>query len=99
MKKNILKETASDVRDSLECGLRAVCGKPSPEKRLVIVLIILAILSVTSVSVLVRSIYNIGKRDAELIHIEHLKQLELKRSADSINLIENIKNKDYEYDE
>jgi hypothetical protein len=83
MKKSTLKETVNDVRDGFSSGLRIVCGKPSPAKRLVIVLIIGCVLSVVSVCTLVRSIYNIGKRDAELIHIEHIKQLELKRS-DSI---------------
>jgi hypothetical protein len=90
-----LKDFFGDLRDDFICGLHAVCGKPSPVKRLVIVLIIGGALSVVSVCTLVRSIYNIGKRDAELIYIEHIKHLELKRSGDSIN---SIKNKDYEYD-
>jgi hypothetical protein len=84
-----LKEFFGDLRDNFRCGLHAVCGKPSPVKRLVIVLIIGGALSIVSVCTLVSSIYNIGKRDAELIHIEHIKQLELRLSGDSINTVKN----------
>jgi 5-bromo-4-chloroindolyl phosphate hydrolysis protein len=64
-------------------------------KRLVIVLIIGGVLSVVSVSTLVRAVYSIGKRDAELIYIEHIKQLELNRS-DSVKSY-TLKSRDYEY--
>ncbi|MDR1632981.1 MAG: TraL conjugative transposon family protein [Dysgonamonadaceae bacterium] len=90
--KRRLKEFLGDIREDFNCGLHAVCGKPSPMKRLVIVLIIGVALSVVSVCTLVRSIYNIGKRDAEVIHIEHIKQLELKYSGDSINSIKSYGN-------
>jgi hypothetical protein len=86
-----LKEFLGDIREDFNSGLRAVCGRPSPVKRLVIVLIIGGALSVVSVCTLVKAIYNIGKRDAELIHIEHIKQLELKRSNDSINAIKSYR--------
>ncbi|MDR0386137.1 MAG: TraL conjugative transposon family protein [Prevotellaceae bacterium] len=92
-----LKEFLFDVREDFNCALRAVCGRPSPIKRLVIVVIICGVLSGVSVSTLVRSVYNTGKRDAkaEMIHIEHIKQLELKHSSDSIN---SIKNYGHEYE-
>jgi UDP-N-acetylglucosamine:LPS N-acetylglucosamine transferase len=91
MKKNKLKETVYELRDDFNSSLRTLCGRPSAVKRLVIVLIIGGALSVVSVSALVEAIYNIGKRDAELIHIEHIKQLELKRSNDSINAIKSYR--------
>jgi hypothetical protein len=92
-----VKATVEEIRDGFSSSLRAACGKPSPTKRLVIVLIIGGVLSVVSVCTLVRAIYDIGKRDAELIYIEHIKQLELKRN-DSIKKHElNSKNYNYEY--
>ena len=106
MKKSKLNETVNEIRDGFDSSLRAVCGRPSPVKRLVIVLIIGFVLSVVSVSTLVRAIYNIGKRDAEqqFIELQHIEQLKLKPSADSIlikgyRLRLNTKNNDYEYDE
>jgi hypothetical protein len=84
MKRNKIKETVNDLRDDFNSGVRALCGRPSPAKRLVIVLVIGCVLSVASVSALVKAIYSIGKRDAELLYIEHIKQLELKCSGDSI---------------
>jgi hypothetical protein len=92
MEKSTLRERVNDIGNGFESGLRTVCGKPSPVKRLIIVLVIGSVLSVVSVCTLVRAIYSIGKRDAELIYIEHIRQLELKHS-DSIN---SIKNRDYD---
>jgi hypothetical protein len=101
MKKNKLNETVNEIRDGFSSSLRAVCGRPSPTKRLVIVLIIGGVLSVVSVSALVRAIYDIGKRDAQrqFMEVQHIEQLKLKPSGDSILILRLNKNNDYEYDE
>jgi hypothetical protein len=86
-----------DIRDEIAYGIRWLCKCPSPGKRLVTVLILSVILGGTNIYFVVSSIYNIGKRDAELIHIEHIKQLEFKHSSDSIN--NQLNKKLYEYEE
>lgn len=82
--------------DEITYGIRCFCGRPSPMKRFIVILIIGIALSVGYFYSIVSSIYNIGKRDAqkELMEIEHIKPLELPyKSNDSINL---LKQKKYE---
>ena len=84
--------------DEITYGLRCVCGRPTPVKRLVIVLVISGILSIAYIYMLVSSIYNIGKQDAEKEFMEwqHIETLKLQQKRDSINIL--IK-KDYEYEQ
>ena len=92
MKKKV-KEFLINVWDEIEYGLRLLCGKPTPMKRFIIVLVIGGSLSIAFIHSIVSSIYNIGKRDAERIYIE---QLELKDENDSINL---LKQNMYDYEQ
>jgi hypothetical protein len=86
MKTNI-RNQLTDIWDEFCYGLRRLCGKPSPLKRLVTVLVLAVGLGGANLYLIVSSIYNIGKRDArkEYMKIEHIKQAELKHSNDSIN--------------
>jgi len=72
----------TNVRDEIEYRLRQFCGKPSPMKRFVAVLVIGGILALANIYLLITSIYNIGKRDAEMEfikrqHINSIKNYEL----------------------
>jgi hypothetical protein len=82
-----IKNQLTDIWDEFCYGLRWLCGKPSPLKRLITVLILAVGLGGANIYLVVSSIYNIGKRDAqkEYMEIEHIKQVELKHSNDSIN--------------
>jgi hypothetical protein len=82
-----IKNQLADICDELCYGLRRLCGKPSPTKRLITVLALAVGLGGANIYLVVSSIYNIGKRDGqkEYMKIEHIKQLELKHSNDSIN--------------
>jgi hypothetical protein len=98
MKKKIGNFWAT-ARSETEYRLRQLCGRPSPLKRFVTVLILGSVLAIANLYLVVSSIYNIGKRDAEqefmkLQHIETLK-LQQKQSSDSIN-IQNQKAYEYE---
>ena len=53
-----------DTADEIAYSIRTLCGKPSPMKRFVFVLIISGVLSVFFIYTLVSSIYNIGRNDA-----------------------------------
>jgi hypothetical protein len=85
MKTNI-RNQLTNIWDELCYGLRRLCGKPSPLKRLITVLILAVGLGGANIYLVVSSIYSIGKRDGkEYMRIEHIKQVELKHSNDSIN--------------
>jgi hypothetical protein len=95
MKKKIV-DFISNAWDEIEYGLRMLCGKPSPMKRFVMVLIIGGALSVAYLYTLVSSIYNIGKRDAEneFLKLQHIESLKLQ--SDSINI---LNKQEYEYEQ
>lgn len=67
-----------------ESGLRLLCGRITPEKRLITIVIMLVVFGFVSIYIFVSSIYNIGKNEGQQIEIEHIKQLEL-HSKDSTN--------------
>ena len=82
MKKSIIK-----ICDWIDDKLRCACGKLSIDTRIAVVLLLLISFGGLSIYMTVSSIYNIGKRDAKLVHIEHIKQLELQNKNDSINFL------------
>lgn len=90
MKKYIVK-----IRDFIDDNIRHLCGRITPEKRLVTILVIFSIFSITSLYITFTGLYHMGRCDAEnecLQQIEHIKRLELKIKQDSINRL-----KTYEY--
>jgi hypothetical protein len=97
MKKKI-REFLINAGYAIEHRLKLLCGKPSPMKRFIIVVVISCTLSIAFLYTLVSSIYNIGKHDTEqIMNIEHINRLELKNSSDSINL-KKQQNHEYEYE-
>jgi hypothetical protein len=80
--------------DEIEYGLRLLCGRPSPMKRFIAVLVIGGALAAANLYFVVSSIYSIGKRDAEreFLRLQHIESLKLQ--SDSIN---NSNSKSYEY--
>jgi Conjugative transposon protein TraL len=61
-----------------------LCGRITPEKRLVVLLTMFLFFGITSVYIFVSAIYNIGKNEGRQIEIEHIQMLELQK-RDSIN--------------
>ena len=82
-----IKEFLVNVWDEVEYCLRLMCGKPTPMKRFIVVLIIGGALAVANIYFVVSSIYNIGKRDAEkeFLQLQHIETPELQYLKDSIN--------------
>ena len=82
----MIKKQLTRFRDWIDYGLRRMCGKLTPEKRLITILAMCVLFGIGSIYMTVSSIYNIGKRDAEqkYLEIEHMKRLELEHSNDSI---------------
>lgn len=80
MKINVIEK----VQDWADDKLRRLCGRITPEKRLVVVLVIFIFFGGMSIYITVSSIYNIGKRDGQQLQIEHLGRLPME-AKDSIN--------------
>ena len=72
------------VQDWADEKLRRLCGRITPGKRLAVVLVMFLFFGGMSIYITVSSIYNMGKRDGERLHIEHLGRLPME-TKDSIN--------------
>lgn len=78
-----IMELLKDITGELTCGIRCLCGKPSPMKRLVAVLIICSALGIAFLYTFVDAIYCIAKNDAEkkFMEVEHIRQLNLRNDS------------------
>lgn len=72
------------VQDWMDDKLRRLCGRITPGKRLVVVLVMFLFFGGMSIYITFSSIYNIGKRDGQRLQIEHLGRLPME-AKDSIN--------------
>ena len=94
-----MKEKIRDFRAGLEHKAAGVlyrlCGGLSPIKRFVIVLILGGVFLSAYVYVLVNSIYNLGKRNAEIEFLNLQNSESQKLEQESINI---LKFENYEYE-
>ena len=69
-----IRGSISLAKQKTEYRLRRLCGKPSPIKRLIIVLLLSLFFAVVNVWFFVSTVYNIGKKDAqkEMLKLEHI---------------------------
>ena len=74
-------------RDKLDCGIQHWCDQLAPEKRLVIILVTLALFSVSALYIFASAVYQIGKKEGFQIEVKHIRQLQLPDSKDSTNQI------------
>jgi len=87
--KQKIRDFLVNIWYEIEYRLKCLCGRPSPLKRFILVLIIGGILAAANIYFVISSIYNIGKHDAEknFIEVEHIKQLEIERENSNGNQI------------
>jgi hypothetical protein len=103
MKEKLMKQLRY-LWDELTYGVRWLCLCPSPGKRLVTALVLVVVFGGANIYLVVSSIYNMGKNDAEkeFIELQHIKAIELQTHNDSMDSIKNyelkIKSKD-EYEQ
>jgi len=92
--RNKIREFGSKALDKIEYSLKRLCGQPTPFKRFIVVLVLGSILAIANIALVVSSIYNIGKQDAEktFLELQHIKSLELQHSSDSVKNQLKIKN-------
>ena len=75
-----------------EQALRRLCGRLTPGKRLAVIVTMLIFFSALSLFITIYSIYSIGKKNGEMLQIDHIDQLELQLKQDSL---QHIKEKVY----
>lgn len=83
------------IQDWVDLKIRHLCGCITPEKRLVVVLVVFTLFTIASIYITLSGLYHIGRCEGQAEHlqqIEHIKRLELKIKQDSINRL-----KTYEY--
>ena len=84
----MVREKISALRKRIEDRLRRLCEALSPDKRIVVTLSLLSVLTALSLYFMVSSIYHIGKGDDSPMRIRHIERLKLEDRAndtDSIN--------------
>jgi len=91
-------EFLKDVFGEIAFSIRCLCGRPSPMKRFITVVIAGSVMAVVFFSILVSSIYKIGYTNAkeEIPGVNYIRQLNVKN--DSINLLKQQLN-EYEHEQ
>lgn len=59
-----MRKKLEQFREWCDYGLRRVCGRMTPARRLVIILLLLAIFGAVNLYITIRAIYGIGREDA-----------------------------------
>jgi len=93
-----IKEFIKGATDEILFSIRCLCGKPSPMKRLIMVVVAGSVMGIVSICILVSSVYHIGYTNAqkEIPEINFIRQFHLKN--DSINLLKQQLH-DYEHEQ
>ena len=79
----MIRKKLEQWQDRFDDGLRRMCGRLTPGKQLAVTLTLLLGFSALSIYFVVSSIYNMGKREGELLQIEHINRLKLQQRQDS----------------
>jgi len=85
----------NNIKREIENRLKRLCGKPSPAKRLIFVLVVCVVFAAANIYFVVSSIYAIGKSNAkkEFMQIEHIEGIKAPTNdKDSINFLKQIIN-------
>ena len=85
--KRTINEFLSASWLEIEEHLRLLCGRPSPAKRLVVVLVAVVIFAAVNIYFVVSSLSDIDRNvKSELIELQHIEMLELQK-IDSIHTL------------
>lgn len=69
------------AQDWADDKLRRLCGRITPDQRVVVILVMFVVFGGLSVYMTIASIYNIGKSDGKQLGIEHINRLQLKNDS------------------
>ena len=81
------KKFFQNIGEHIEYFLRGICGRITPDKRVIVILTMLVVFGGLSIYMTVSSIYNFGKDKGERMQIEQIEalKLQLEQQRDSIN--------------
>lgn len=94
----MIRKLINKVNEYLEDGLRSLLGRLTPDRRVILIVILLMIFSGLSIFMTFSSIYNLGKDRGEKMQIDHIErlQLELKKMRHKKDSLKQLNN--FQYD-
>ncbi|CUP93190.1 MULTISPECIES: TraL conjugative transposon family protein [Bacteroides] len=93
----MIRKKIQQWQDRFDDGLRGMCGRLTPGKQLAVTLTLLLGFSALSIYFVVSSIYNLGKREGELLQIQHIEELKLQQERDSLSVAYSKQSLDYNH--
>ena len=76
-----MAKVIAEIQDGADVKLRHLCGRITPDQRVVVILVMFVVFGGLSVYMTVAAIYNIGKSDGQELGIEHIDQIRLKNDS------------------
>ena len=73
----MIRKLINKVNEYWEDGLRSLLGRLTPDRRVILIVIMLMIFSGLSIFMTFSSIYNLGKDRGEKMQIDHIERLQL----------------------
>jgi len=73
----MIRKLINKVNEYWEDGLRNLFGRLTPDRRVILIVIMLMIFSGLSIFMTFSSIYNLGKDRGEKMQIDHIERLQL----------------------
>lgn len=89
----MIRKIMNRINEWLEDGLRGILGRLTPDRRVILVIVMLLVFGGLSIYMTFSSIYNFGKDKAEKMQIEQIESLKLRleQQRDSINNLKLLK--------
>ena len=93
----MIRKLINKVNEYWEDGLRNLLGRLTPDRRVILIVILLMIFSGLSIFMTFSSIYNLGKDRGEKMQIDHIErlQLELKKIRHKTDSLKQLNNFQY----
>jgi len=73
----MIRKLINKVNEYWEDGMRSLLGRLTPDRRVILIVILLMIFSGLSIFMTFSSIYNLGKDRGEKMQIDHIEMLQL----------------------
>ncbi|MBV5323754.1 DUF3989 domain-containing protein [bacterium] len=96
----MIRKLINKVTDWWEDSLRSLFGRLTPDRRVILIVIMLMTFSGLSVFISFSSVYNLGKDQGEKMKVDHIERLqfELKKMRHRIDSLKQPNNFQYERD-
>ena len=76
-----MAKVIAEIQDWADVKLRRLCGRITPDQRVVVILVMFVVFGGLSVYMTVAAIYNIGKSDGRELGIEHIDPIRPKNDS------------------